>query len=127
MELAECSDSKQNIQHLNTLHVWWHERLTVRHSDVWFVPMDPVLPVNNYHPSHTKIILLLEQAQFKQRSGTPIMCPLCHDVAYSLTLTDLCCQEERQKRLGPGGLDPVEVFESLPKVRGRLAICSVCV
>ena len=25
-------------------------------------------------------------------------------------------QEERQKRLGPGGLDPVEVFESLPKV-----------
>ena len=26
-------------------------------------------------------------------------------------------QEERQKRLGPGGLDPVEVFESLPEVR----------
>jgi len=25
-------------------------------------------------------------------------------------------QEERQKRLGPGGLDPVEVFASLPKV-----------
>lgn len=25
-------------------------------------------------------------------------------------------EEERQKRLGPGGLDPVEVFESLPKV-----------
>ncbi|XP_065343286.1 hsp90 co-chaperone Cdc37 [Cloeon dipterum] len=24
-------------------------------------------------------------------------------------------EEERQKRLGPGGLDPVEVFESLPK------------
>jgi len=23
-------------------------------------------------------------------------------------------QEEREKRLGPGGLDPVEVFESLP-------------
>lgn len=23
-------------------------------------------------------------------------------------------EEERQKRLGPGGLDPVEVFESLP-------------
>ena len=27
-------------------------------------------------------------------------------------------QEERQKRLGPGGLDPVEVFESLPPVSG---------
>lgn len=25
-------------------------------------------------------------------------------------------EEERQKRLGPGGLDPVEVFESLPEV-----------
>ena len=25
-------------------------------------------------------------------------------------------QEDRQKRLGPGGLDPVEVFESLPPV-----------
>lgn len=23
---------------------------------------------------------------------------------------------EREQRLGPGGLDPVEVFESLPKV-----------
>ena len=28
----------------------------------------------------------------------------------------LTFQEERQKRLGPGGLDPVEVFESLPDV-----------
>lgn len=26
-------------------------------------------------------------------------------------------EEERQKRLGPGGLDPVEVYESLPAVR----------
>ena len=26
-------------------------------------------------------------------------------------------EEERQKRLGPGGLDPAEVFESLPEVR----------
>ena len=26
----------------------------------------------------------------------------------------LTLQEESQKRLGPGGLDPVEVFESLP-------------
>ncbi|XP_022594086.1 hsp90 co-chaperone Cdc37-like isoform X3 [Seriola dumerili] len=25
-------------------------------------------------------------------------------------------EEERQKRLGPGGLDPVEVYESLPKI-----------
>ena len=25
-------------------------------------------------------------------------------------------EEERRSRLGPGGLDPVEVFESLPKV-----------
>ena len=25
-------------------------------------------------------------------------------------------EEERQERLGPGGLDPVEVFETLPKV-----------
>lgn len=25
-------------------------------------------------------------------------------------------EEERQKRLGPGGLDPVEVYKSLPKV-----------
>ena len=25
-------------------------------------------------------------------------------------------EEERQKRLGPGGLDPAEVFESLPEV-----------
>ena len=24
-------------------------------------------------------------------------------------------EEEKQKRLGPGGLDPVEVFESLPE------------
>lgn len=26
-------------------------------------------------------------------------------------------EEERRKRLGPGGLDPVEVYESLPEVR----------
>lgn len=26
-------------------------------------------------------------------------------------------EEERKARLGPGGLDPVEVFESLPEVR----------
>ena len=25
-------------------------------------------------------------------------------------------EEERQKRLGPGGIDPVEVYESLPEV-----------
>lgn len=25
-------------------------------------------------------------------------------------------EEEKQKRLGPGGLDPLEVYESLPKV-----------
>lgn len=25
-------------------------------------------------------------------------------------------EEERQARLGPGGLDPIEVMESLPKV-----------
>ena len=25
-------------------------------------------------------------------------------------------EEDRQQRLGPGGLDPVDVFESLPKV-----------
>ena len=25
-------------------------------------------------------------------------------------------EEERQKRLGPGGLDPVEVYETLPEV-----------
>lgn len=26
-------------------------------------------------------------------------------------------EEERQKRLGPGGLDPVEVYETLPQVQ----------
>lgn len=26
-------------------------------------------------------------------------------------------EEERKKRLGPGGLDPIEVMESLPKVK----------
>ena len=25
-------------------------------------------------------------------------------------------QEERKKRLGPGGLDPIEVMETLPRV-----------
>lgn len=28
-------------------------------------------------------------------------------------------EEERQKRLGPGGLDPVEVYESLPPVSSQ--------
>lgn len=31
-------------------------------------------------------------------------------------------EEERKARLGPGGLDPVEVFESLPDVRSLLVI-----
>jgi len=31
-------------------------------------------------------------------------------------------EEERKARLGPGGLDPVEVFESLPDVRSILVI-----
>lgn len=26
-------------------------------------------------------------------------------------------EEDRQERLGPGGLDPVEVYQSLPEVR----------
>lgn len=29
-------------------------------------------------------------------------------------------EEERKARLGPGGLDPVEVFESLPEVKLRV-------
>ena len=29
-------------------------------------------------------------------------------------------QEERQARLGPGGLDPLEVIEELPEVRVRV-------
>lgn len=28
-------------------------------------------------------------------------------------------EEERQKRLGPGGLDPVEVYDSLPPVSSQ--------
>lgn len=32
-------------------------------------------------------------------------------------------EEERLKRLGPGGLDPVEVFESLPEVSVFLTCC----
>lgn len=33
-------------------------------------------------------------------------------------------EEERQKRLGPGGVDPVEVYESLPVVSSfNLKIC----
>lgn len=35
-------------------------------------------------------------------------------------------EEERNARLGPGGLDPVEVMESLPKVQQRPSISSVC-
>lgn len=31
-------------------------------------------------------------------------------------------EEERLKRLGPGGIDPVEVYESLPKVTTRVHI-----
>lgn len=29
-------------------------------------------------------------------------------------------EEDEQERLGPGGLDPVEVYRSLPKVRGHM-------
>lgn len=29
-------------------------------------------------------------------------------------------EEERQKRVGPGGLDPVEVYQSLPKVNTHM-------
>ena len=31
-------------------------------------------------------------------------------------------EEEREKRLGPGGLDPMEVFEELPQVRTMFLI-----
>jgi len=31
-------------------------------------------------------------------------------------------EEERKARLGPGGLDPIEVFESLPDVNSCLLI-----
>lgn len=31
-------------------------------------------------------------------------------------------EEERQKRLGPGGLDPVEVYESLPEVTRHIEL-----
>lgn len=34
-------------------------------------------------------------------------------------------EEERQKRLGPGGLDPVEVYESLPPVSSQEAVCTL--
>lgn len=29
-------------------------------------------------------------------------------------------EEEKKARLGPGGLDPVEVYESLPEVRAQM-------
>jgi cell division cycle protein 37 len=29
-------------------------------------------------------------------------------------------EEEKKARLGPGGLDPVEVYESLPEVRAQV-------
>lgn len=36
-------------------------------------------------------------------------------------------EEERQKRLGPGGLDPVEVYESLPSVSSQEgSTCHAC-
>lgn len=34
-------------------------------------------------------------------------------------------EEERQQRLGPGGLDPIEVMESLPKVGETEHSCHV--
>ena len=37
-------------------------------------------------------------------------------------LTQKIEEEERQKRLGPGGLDPVEVYESLPEVFLKIVI-----
>lgn len=33
-------------------------------------------------------------------------------------------EEERQKRLGPGGLDPVDVYESLPPVSSQGIVCA---
>ena len=52
------------------------------------------------------------------RSVPNALVVLISDVMLLFTdLTDCCfSQDERKKRLGPGGLDPVEVFESLPKV-----------
>lgn len=35
-------------------------------------------------------------------------------------------EEEKQKRLGPGGLDPLEVYESLPKVKPFTHHCNHC-
>ena len=32
-------------------------------------------------------------------------------------------EEEKQARLGPGGLDPIEVFESLPEVKIIFSFC----
>ena len=34
-------------------------------------------------------------------------------------------EEERKERLGPGGLDPVEVFETLPEVKPYIFF-SIC-
>lgn len=34
-------------------------------------------------------------------------------------------QEERKKRLGPGGLDPLEVMETLPPVSETLSLSSI--
>ena len=50
----------------------------------------------------------------------PLNCVVPFDTLLMFTDQALCfpsSQEERKKRLGPGGLDPVEVFESLPEVR----------
>lgn len=35
-------------------------------------------------------------------------------------------EEERKERLGPGGLDPVEVFESLPEVKSTQGFIEKC-
>lgn len=42
---------------------------------------------------------------------------ICFVLGFVYKYEYIAIQEERQKRLGPGGLDPVEVFESLPLVR----------
>ena len=36
-------------------------------------------------------------------------------------------EEEKKNRLGPGGLDPVEVFESLPEVIHLLILFYLCI
>ena len=62
--------------------------------------------------------------QYGPSSSLSSVCLFCAMISLSIGCCCCCLQEEKKQRLGPGGVDPVEILETLPPVSKKSPFAS---